>query len=145
MRNLAISILLIATPAAAAPAAKNVIFFLGDGMGPAVVTAARIYKVGESGRLTMETLERIALETELSLWAAIGHAVREHLLPARACAALKVFKEIIDEARAMLFGDFAEKLQESLAPSSAKVSTCSMNDRPKSRSASISGEISGQN
>ncbi|HJV23461.1 MAG TPA: alkaline phosphatase [Holophagaceae bacterium] len=41
-------------------APKNVIFFLGDGMGPAVVTAARIYKVGEAGTLTMDTLPRTA-------------------------------------------------------------------------------------
>ncbi|MEF9993834.1 MAG: alkaline phosphatase, partial [Acinetobacter sp.] len=26
---------------------KNVIFFLGDGMGPTTVTASRIYAVGE--------------------------------------------------------------------------------------------------
>src|SRR5436309_14000587 len=48
------------------------------------------------GKSTMETIERIALETGLSLWAAIGHSVKEQLLPARACAALKSFKEIID-------------------------------------------------
>ena len=40
--------------------AKNVIFFLGDGMGPTVVTAARIYRYGEDGKLTMETLPRTA-------------------------------------------------------------------------------------
>jgi len=39
---------------------KNVIFFLGDGMGPATTTAARIYKVGEAGLLTMDTLPRTA-------------------------------------------------------------------------------------
>ncbi|AJW43782.1 MULTISPECIES: alkaline phosphatase [Ralstonia] len=44
----------------AAGEAKNVIFFLGDGMGPTTVTATRIYKVGEAGRLTMETLKRTA-------------------------------------------------------------------------------------
>ena len=44
----------------AAGEAKNVIFFLGDGMGPTIVTATRIYKVGESGKLTMETLKRTA-------------------------------------------------------------------------------------
>jgi len=44
----------------AAGEAKNVIFFLGDGMGPTTVTAARIYKVGEAGSLTMDTLERTA-------------------------------------------------------------------------------------
>ena len=36
------------------------IFFLGDGMGPTTVTASRIYKVGESGQLTMEKLARTA-------------------------------------------------------------------------------------
>lgn len=37
--------------------AKNVIFFLGDGMGPTTVTAARIYKYKEEGALHMETLD----------------------------------------------------------------------------------------
>ena len=36
--------------------AKNVIFFLGDGMGINTTTAARIYSVGEDGELTMDTL-----------------------------------------------------------------------------------------
>jgi alkaline phosphatase len=40
--------------------AKNIIFFLGDGMGPAVVTGARLYKGGPTARLTMETFERTA-------------------------------------------------------------------------------------
>ena len=40
----------------AAPAAKNVIFFLGDGMGITTLTAARIYSVGEDGQLTIDTL-----------------------------------------------------------------------------------------
>jgi alkaline phosphatase len=35
---------------------KNVIFFLGDGMGMTTMTAARIYSVGEDGQLTMDTL-----------------------------------------------------------------------------------------
>jgi alkaline phosphatase len=43
----------------AAGSAKNVIFFLGDGMGPTVVTAARIYKYGETGQLEFQKqLER---------------------------------------------------------------------------------------
>lgn len=49
-----------ATPALAAGEARNVIFFLGDGMGPTTVTAARIYKYGESGKLNMEALKRTA-------------------------------------------------------------------------------------
>jgi alkaline phosphatase len=54
--------LLLATTSAswAAGEATNVIFFLGDGMGPTTVTASRIYKVGEAGQLTMESLRRTA-------------------------------------------------------------------------------------
>lgn len=40
--------------------AKNVIFFLGDGMGIPTMTAARIYKVGEDGDLTVDTLTETA-------------------------------------------------------------------------------------
>jgi len=51
-------------PAAhAAGEAKNVIFFLGDGMGPATVTAARIYKYKEEGLLNMEKLDGSASRT----------------------------------------------------------------------------------
>ncbi len=49
-----------AAPAFAAGEATNVIFFLGDGMGPTTVTASRIYKYGEAGALTMESLKRTA-------------------------------------------------------------------------------------
>lgn len=39
---------------------KNVIFFLGDGMGMTTMTAARIYSVGEDGSLTLDTLPETA-------------------------------------------------------------------------------------
>ncbi|NQD38599.1 alkaline phosphatase [Permianibacter sp. IMCC34836] len=42
------------------PKARNVIFFLGDGMGIAPMTAARVYAVGEDGELTMDTLPETA-------------------------------------------------------------------------------------
>ena len=59
--SLACSGIMLGSPLAwAEPVAKNVIFFLGDGMGPATVTAARIYRYGESGQLNMERLERTA-------------------------------------------------------------------------------------
>jgi len=53
---------LVAASVASAYAAdaKNVIFFLGDGMGPSVVTAARIFKYKEEGSLNMDKLERTA-------------------------------------------------------------------------------------
>ena len=47
--------------AAAVPSTpKNVIFFLGDGMGMNTLTAARIYAVGEDGDLTIDTLPESA-------------------------------------------------------------------------------------
>ncbi|MBO0944204.1 alkaline phosphatase, partial [Acidovorax temperans] len=39
---------------------KNVLFFLGDGMGITTMTAARIYQVGEDGELTMDQLPETA-------------------------------------------------------------------------------------
>lgn len=39
---------------------KNVIFFLGDGMGITTMTAARIYSVGEDGDLVMDSLPESA-------------------------------------------------------------------------------------
>ncbi|MCW3479986.1 alkaline phosphatase [Neisseriaceae bacterium JH1-16] len=53
----------LAPAAYAAGEAKNVIFFLGDGMGPATVTAARIYKYKEEGLLNMEKLDGSASRT----------------------------------------------------------------------------------
>jgi alkaline phosphatase len=44
----------------ATTAPTNVIFFLGDGMGIATLTAARIYSVGEDGELTIDTLPETA-------------------------------------------------------------------------------------
>ena len=44
----------------AKPQAKNIIFFLGDGMGPTTITAARIFKAGEDGLLNFERLDRTA-------------------------------------------------------------------------------------
>lgn len=51
---------LFSTSALAAPQAKNIIFFLGDGMGPTAITAARIFRHGEGGLLNFERLERTA-------------------------------------------------------------------------------------
>jgi alkaline phosphatase len=47
-------------PTTGTSAPKNVIFFLGDGMGLTTMTAARIYAVGEDGELTMDTLPETA-------------------------------------------------------------------------------------
>ncbi|HDO1309892.1 alkaline phosphatase [Aeromonas veronii] len=49
-----------ATSQAQAADAKNVILFIGDGMGPTVLTATRLFKVGEEGNLEMMKLPRSA-------------------------------------------------------------------------------------
>ena len=64
------------------------------------------------GKTTIETLERLALETGSSLWSATENAIEQKLLPARALSALADFKQIIDDARPMLAGNFAEHLTE---------------------------------
>jgi DNA helicase II / ATP-dependent DNA helicase PcrA len=67
------------------------------------------------GNSTIETLERLALETGLSLWGALGEEIRRQLLPGRALAALASFRQLIEDARALLGGNFAEKLEGEVA------------------------------
>ena len=67
------------------------------------------------GKGTIDTIERLALETGLSLWGAMGEAIKRQLLPQRAVASLKSFQQLIEDARAMLAGTFAEQLGESVA------------------------------
>jgi len=64
------------------------------------------------GKTTIEMLERLALETGLSMWGAVGEAITRQLLPARALAALKSFRELIEDGRAMLAGTFVERVEE---------------------------------
>jgi DNA helicase-2/ATP-dependent DNA helicase PcrA len=65
------------------------------------------------GKGTIDTLENLALETGLSLWGAVGEAIRRQLLPPRALASLKSFQQLIEDARAMLAGTFTEQLEGS--------------------------------
>jgi ATP-dependent DNA helicase UvrD/PcrA len=84
------------------------------------------------GKGTIDTLEHLALETGLSLWGAIGEAIRRQLLPQRALLSLKSFQQLIEDARAMLAGNFAEQLQENVArapsPATANSTTLSAAD-----------------
>ncbi|HEY6270418.1 MAG TPA: 3'-5' exonuclease, partial [Terriglobales bacterium] len=69
------------------------------------------------GKNTVETLERLSLETGISVWSASGEALERKLLPSRALAALKTFRDLIDDSRAMLAGTFAERVNRSGEPS----------------------------
>ncbi|HTR66355.1 MAG TPA: UvrD-helicase domain-containing protein [Terriglobales bacterium] len=72
------------------------------------------------GKATIETLERLALETGLSLWGAVGEAIRRQLLAPRAMAALKNFEQLIEDARAMLAGKYTERLEMTAAAEEAE-------------------------
>ncbi len=73
------------------------------------------------GKGTIDTLERLALETGLSLWGAISEAIKRQLLPPRALASLKIFQELIRDAQAMLAGSFVEQLDESASTSETRL------------------------
>jgi DNA helicase-2/ATP-dependent DNA helicase PcrA len=79
------------------------------------------------GKGTIDTLERLALETGVPLWGAIGEAIGRQLLPERALAALRNFQWLIEDARAALAGTFVERLEESVdagdSPASADAAT----------------------
>jgi len=49
------------------------------------------------GKTTIETIERLALETGWSLWGAIGEAIQRQLLPGRALSAMKSFRDLIED------------------------------------------------
>ncbi|HVT98993.1 MAG TPA: 3'-5' exonuclease, partial [Acidobacteriaceae bacterium] len=68
------------------------------------------------GKTTMETLERIALETGSSIWTGIDRALEKQLLPQRSLQALDGFRRIITDARAMVGAGFVEKLTADVAP-----------------------------
>jgi DNA helicase-2/ATP-dependent DNA helicase PcrA len=67
------------------------------------------------GKTTIEVIERLALETGLSMWGAVGEAITRQLLSARALAALNSFRELIEDGRAMLAGTFVERVGETAA------------------------------
>ncbi len=62
------------------------------------------------GKTSLETLERLALETGTSTWEALGAAISNRLIPTRALMAIESFRQLILDAQAMMDPDFAGKL-----------------------------------
>ena len=62
------------------------------------------------GKTTLETLERLALETGQSSWDAMKAAIEQQLISTRAAMALDSFRHLILDAQAMMDPDFAGKL-----------------------------------
>jgi len=69
------------------------------------------------GKTTLETLERLALETGRSTWDATAAAIANRLIPTRALMALESFRQLILDAQAMMDPDFAGKLAADVAES----------------------------
>jgi DNA helicase-2/ATP-dependent DNA helicase PcrA len=67
------------------------------------------------GKTTLETLERLALETGQSTWDALAAAIKNKLIPTRAQMALASFRQLILDAQAMMDPDFAGKLSADVA------------------------------
>jgi DNA helicase-2/ATP-dependent DNA helicase PcrA len=67
------------------------------------------------GKTSLETLERLALETGKSTWDAIGAAIANRLIPNRALTAIESFRQLILDAQAMMDPDFAGKLSADVA------------------------------
>src|SRR5258708_21156594 len=63
------------------------------------------------GKSTIETIERVALETGQSLWGTIREVVQRQLLPARAISAMRSFRDLIEDGAAMLTGTYSARLQ----------------------------------
>ncbi|MDE3149170.1 MAG: ATP-binding domain-containing protein, partial [Acidobacteriota bacterium] len=72
------------------------------------------------GKTTLETLERLALETGSSTWDAAAAAIANRLIPTRALMALDSFRQLILDAQAMMDPDFAGKLAADIAESAAE-------------------------
>ena len=71
------------------------------------------------GKTTLDTLERLALETGQSTWDAMAAAIANRLIPTRALMALESFRQLILDAQAMMDPDFAGKLSADVAESAA--------------------------
>ena len=71
------------------------------------------------GKTTLETLERLALETGSSTWDATLAAIKNRLVPTRALMALESFRQLILDAQAMMDPDFAGKLSADVAEAEA--------------------------
>jgi DNA helicase-2/ATP-dependent DNA helicase PcrA len=69
------------------------------------------------GKTTLETLERLALETGVSTWDALAAAIANRLIPSRALVAVESFRQLLLDAQAMMDPDFAGKLAADVAAS----------------------------
>ena len=75
------------------------------------------------GKTSLETLERLALESGSSTWDAVAAAIANRLVPTRALMALDSFRQLILDAQAMMGPDFAGKLSADVAAAADNADT----------------------
>ena len=92
------------------------------------------------GKTTIDTIERLALETGRSLWGAIGEAIERQLLPPRACQALRSFRELIEDGRAMVAGGYVNRLSQEVGGPPTGAETVAPAAMDESESGAASGE-----
>jgi ATP-dependent DNA helicase UvrD/PcrA len=101
------------------------------------------------GKTTLETLERLALETGSSTWDAIAAAIKSRLIPSRALMALESFRQLILDAQAMMDPDFAGKLSADVAAAEATDADTDFSfgaaSEPDSASAAADFPFAGEN
>ena len=86
------------------------------------------------GKTTIETIERLALETGT---VDVGRGWRgdpRQLLPARALAALKSFQAFDQDGRAMLAGTFVERVEETAAANETRTASFARPGGPRPHS-----------
>jgi len=96
------------------------------------------------GKTTLETLERLALETNASTWDATAAAVKDRLIPARALTAIEGFRHLILDAQAMLDPDFAGKLAADVADEDADTDFGFGSGAAESAEAAVSFDFGGE-
>jgi len=96
------------------------------------------------GKTTLETLERLALETGQSTWEAIGAAMQNKLIPTRALMALDSFRQLILDAQAMMDPDFAGKLSADVAGADALAGDADFSFGAGDRSAQEKEQVADQ-
>jgi alkaline phosphatase len=67
-----------AQPFAHPPRAKNVILFVGDGMGVSTVSATRVLSVGVDGNLVLDQFPHTALARTARRWTPVLRALERH-------------------------------------------------------------------
>ncbi len=86
------------------------------------------------GKSTIEQIEKFALENQLSLWAGIVRMLEEGVFPARAEAALRTFRNVIEELAAPVAKQTVEETLRQILDRSGYLAMLKATETPESES-----------